>query len=521
MIKLLRPKKGVLQSFLYNLGVSYTKTYLKNNYTTHPYKDSLYGLSSILDNYKIWNQGYRLNNVDEIINLSPPFVAKLGSQFSTISYIDEKRVIYTNDKEKGEMPFSIFKELFSGEVLVAEKKDVSQEPSFWQNLASDIYVFSINTFIILLVISLWCFCAYLSYNYKYSMPFITNSIGIFICSLIVRKQMNIQSKITDKICRVMKRGNCYHVLQSDSAYLFGIISWGTVGISYFTANVLLLAFLPHYINAYMLFNFFCLPYTIWSIVYQKFVIKQWCVLCLIVQCLLWSIFFENVIFYFQWMTVPSLRMAFAISIIYIVVYIAFSQIFDYLMLKKEKDGIEYQYNHLKMKDEVFFAMLQKQKYHEISSEDSQIIFGNPHAHFRMTILTNPHCPPCAELHEQISEFTERYHEDISIQYIFTSFNEELMDHNRYLIAVYNTYSQEECARIYKEWYAGGKNSADRFIKRYPVEMFDILVENENKKHISWKEKNMQDATPAIFINGYELPLGYRIEDVIHFVKSYI
>ena len=41
-------------------------------------------------------------------------------------------------------------------------------------------------------------------------------------------------------------------------------------------------------------NIFTLPYSFWSVWYQKAKAKQWCVLCLIIQALLWTLTKENV-----------------------------------------------------------------------------------------------------------------------------------------------------------------------------------------------------------------------------------
>lgn len=37
-------------------------------------------------------------------------------------------------------------------------------------------------------------------------------------------------------------------------------------------------------------NILCLPYTVWSISYQKFKAKVWCTLCVCVQATLWALF---------------------------------------------------------------------------------------------------------------------------------------------------------------------------------------------------------------------------------------
>ncbi|MDE6299549.1 MAG: hypothetical protein K2M10_07895, partial [Muribaculaceae bacterium] len=44
--------------------------------------------------------------------------------------------------------------------------------------------------------------------------------------------------------------------------------------------------------ALALCNIFCLPFSFWSIWYQRFKAGKWCTLCVTVQCSLWLLFFS-------------------------------------------------------------------------------------------------------------------------------------------------------------------------------------------------------------------------------------
>ena len=48
---------------------------------------------------------------------------------------------------------------------------------------------------------------------------------------------------------------------------------------------------PNRIHDLALINACCLPYTVWSITYQRFVAHHWCTLCVGVQATLWLLFF--------------------------------------------------------------------------------------------------------------------------------------------------------------------------------------------------------------------------------------
>lgn len=80
-------------------------------------------------------------------------------------------------------------------------------------------------------------------------------------------------------------------LEQKASKFFGLFGWSEVGIAYFSVTTLIMLIFPQQIHYLALINGCCLPFTFWSIWYQKFRIKTWCTLCVTTQCLLWLQFF--------------------------------------------------------------------------------------------------------------------------------------------------------------------------------------------------------------------------------------
>ena len=78
---------------------------------------------------------------------------------------------------------------------------------------------------------------------------------------------------------------------------------------------------------------------------------------------------------------------------------------------------------------------------------------------------------------------------------------------------------ENSIPIYKEWYNGAKNEIDSFIKKYPVESEYTKVEEIMSHHNKWCQMINIEATPTIYVNGYELPNWYKVEDLKYFVRQ--
>ena len=115
--------------------------------------------------------------------------------------------------------------------------------------------------------------------------------GIYITWLLVQKSAHIKNKHADAVCSVVEAGGCDDILSTSASKFFGIFGWSEVGFAYFSVSLLCLLIFPQFIGYLALINVICLPFSFWSVWYQKFKAKTWCTLCLCVQSMLWLLFF--------------------------------------------------------------------------------------------------------------------------------------------------------------------------------------------------------------------------------------
>ena len=176
---------------------------------------------------------------------------------------------------------------------------------------------------------------------------------------------------------------------------------------------------------------------------------------------------------------------------------------------------------MKTREEVFKALLEKQPYYPIDTRNSSILFGNPDALLRISILTNPHCGPCAHMHTRVEKLLQKMGDKMCVQYIFSAFSDNLLKSNRFLIATYQNESRAKTEEIYHRWYEKEKNCADTYMQSLGYDITSDSVAEELSRHVQWKETNKLSATPTILVNGYLLPEHYQIEDLAEFVDSAI
>jgi thiol-disulfide isomerase/thioredoxin len=354
---------------------------------------------------------------------------------------------------------------------------------------------------------------------------VINLIGVYICYLLVLKQMHIRSRYADKICTLFSKSDCNNVLESDAAKLWGVFGWSEIGMGYFAANIVILLFLPKLIPYLVSINILALPYTVWSVWYQKIRARQWCPLCLIVQVLLWAIFIINLMFGYinlidfsfhsSFRLVSGAELTMFISQLIIVSCIYAIPVFILtLLLPKLSEGnqvrqLRQEINSIKANDEVFRTLLMQQSFYEVSKSDSHIFFGNPDAKLMITVLTNPFCNPCAKMHSRVENLLKEIDENACIQYIFSAFNESLEYANRYFNAIYIEKGSTAAWQLYSVWFDRGKSLKETFFNDLKLELTNSAIEVDFQKHESWKAKTQLRATPTILINGYKFPDNYK------------
>jgi uncharacterized membrane protein len=519
---------NVFVSFLDLLKVKHTKKFADRYFNEHPHKYNLFGISKMLSDYGIENAGTKIADKEkDIFNIECPFIAHFGNEFVVVHKIGQDKVHYIWNGKNLSIPVDEFIKAWTGIILLAESTKYSIEPDYKDHrkkeqlgLIQDVLLFS--------AVGLLLIIAYFTHslftNTGLTLLLLTYLTGVYISYLLILKQLYIQSKHADKICSLFSKSDCNTVLETSAAKLGGVFGWSEIGFGYFTASVFILLFLPDWASYLALINLFALPYTVWSVWYQKFKAKQWCPLCLIVQILLWVIFILNGLFgyiqlpVFNWVNLVDLL---TVTCIYGTGILSVNILVPLLGKGWMVEHLKQEINSLKANEEVFKTLLQNRSYFEATRSDSQIFFGNPDAGLRITILTNPYCNPCAYMHKRVEKFLKDTNNAVCVQYIFSSFESQWDSINKYLIATYLEKDRNAVLQIFKDWFEKGKQLQEAFFKDFHLDIDNPAVEAEFQNHESWKARTKLRATPTILVNGYQLPENYRIEDLRYFTNLII
>ena len=279
----------IISDFLSALKVPYTKDYTRQRFDGMAFK-TLFGVSNLLKEYGVETSGYQLTDKKDITALKLPFIAQTKEGLVIVKGITEDTVSYLTQGIPENMPLQEFENAWTGNVLCAVALPHAKEPDYGKHLRM---VFIKDAKFILLWVLAGLLVAYLLvvngiWRFWSVWGLIAvDSAGIVLTYMLVQKSLNIKNRVADKVCGVLQEGGCDKILETSASSFFGIFSWSEVGFTYFGVSLLAMLISPSTIHWLSLINICCLPFTVWSIWYQKFRAKHWCTLCVSVQLSLW------------------------------------------------------------------------------------------------------------------------------------------------------------------------------------------------------------------------------------------
>lgn len=288
--------------YLEQLRVPHTRNYSNSRFRKMPFK-SMFGLSKLLEEYGIKSEGYFLTDKSELSLITPPFLAGTPRGYVIVTDMGKDAsgkdtVSYLSYGVKETVPKEEFLGGWDGNVLLSYPSADAAEPDYKKNARLQFFMDAKKW--VLLACAIFVFLYFFISNRIYaslSTVLVTafDIAGLYFTYLLVQKSANIHNAAADSVCGVLQKGGCDKILEMSASKFFGLFGWSEVGFAYFSVSLLALLFFPSTLPWLALCNICCLPFSFWSIWYQKFRAKHWCTLCVSVQALLWLLFFSYLI----------------------------------------------------------------------------------------------------------------------------------------------------------------------------------------------------------------------------------
>lgn len=521
------------------LDAKISRSTLKKEIFEHPDYPAFLSISDVLNNHGIETLIGRFESI-KYPELPVPFLTQTNGKKDIPKYIIVKSVdsdsVQYFDPETQRLATDTLESFInnsSGIVLVAECDNIVQEKNYFNNIKEEKRR-TLSQYLVALSLPLILFFSIIFAFYNEGPSVLLPSIfaiftmlGVFVTILLLWYEVDQDNEFLQQICTQGKRTNCNSILQSKDSKIFGI-SWSSIGFVYFSGSFIMLIVNgitnPTSLNILSLLNLLALPYTAYSIYYQWKIAKQWCVLCLLVQALLLLQF--SIAYLGSWPTLSSFDITattFALLNTITVFSIPFIAVTLLIPIAKKakignKNFLELQ--RLKHDPEIFNSILEKQKLIEHIPTGLGITLGNLNANTKIIKVCNPYCGPCAKAHEPIEQLLEN-NNDLQVQIIFTS-SSDLSDRGshpvKHLLAI-NDVKPNNIKNALDDWYFSENKVYEDFAIKHPM---DCELKEQNEKIDAmrdWCLKTGIQFTPTFFINGYQLPANYGVNDIKYFLST--
>lgn len=323
-----RTDHTLITDLLKVLQVPFTPEYTRQRFEDMPFR-TLFGVSQLLKEYGIESQGYRVGDKSEIANIPTPFIAQTDGGLIIVTKVADGKVNYLTQGNPETMPVSEFESVLTGVVLTVTATRQSREPDYPKHKRLELIGQAKIVILWGLAVALTAYLLITKGTWRYPSVWClltVDCIGLWLTYMLVQKSLRIKNATADKVCGVLQAGGCDSILKTNASSFFGIFSWSEVGFTYFGVSLLTMLIAPGAIHWLALINLCCLPFTVWSIWYQKFRAKHWCTLCVCVQASLWLQFFSYLLGNWQSPLLPLDLGFFALGATYVFVLLGLNRI---------------------------------------------------------------------------------------------------------------------------------------------------------------------------------------------------
>lgn len=503
------------------LKVRYTDAGLKDALSSTPRASSMLGLGAVLLKYGIPNKCVRIVDKADLAHVDTPCIVYFHRTFAIVESVTESGVsLVTSTGMRQQVPLENFFSLWDGVLMLLSVEDYSGEADYAAHrrtaLLSRLKLTALAVCIVLAV-ALVAFANPLSTRPLWWALVLVNAVGVGVSCMLLAKQLHIPVKLVDRICGFAKSSGCDDVASSSGSSLFGVVKLGEVGMAFFLVNVVMLLSFPGSFLSLGAVSVAVLPFSLWSVWYQKFRVRSWCVLCLSALGLMWvqaalycaaclgGLSAVDVRWFCFWLV--------AVSASYGASVLAVNRAMEFIGKSESRKQWQGQYLALKYDGKVVASIEGGAPTFSIAADVcSSLLFGNPEALRRITIVSNPYCGPCAAMHKGIEHLPNEY---VCVSYVMVYFNKGMSLINRYIVGAYQQLGPERAWELLCRWYDGGKSRGESFFEGLGIDPDTPEVHAECEKHEAWCRDERLTGTPTVLVNGREVVYPYDVNDYIY------
>ncbi|MBS1628386.1 MAG: thioredoxin domain-containing protein [Bacteroidetes bacterium] len=347
--------------------------------------------------------------------------------------------------------------------------------------------------------------------------------GIFISRLLVLYVIDKNNTTTAKWCSVSGKFNCNAVLTSPFSKLSKYIHLADIALAYYTTGLLLtvLSLINGYKNECLAVGFFpstlLFAFTFFLLLYQSFIIKSWCKLCLLLTAIIWLqqlveiIYVANIGSINEAIESDKFISFICNALFCVLISSTWLVLKPYILKAKETEQTRKQITKWKTNVHLFNTILKQQRFIETPTWSDDFVIGNAAAKLQLTTAFNPYCPACSYEYKMLKEILKLYpnHIGLTVKFrVITAIKSKHTEAVQYLLHEYFSQATENRINILEQWF--DKHDLQVLKEKYGNinEQYKELMQ----KHEQWFNNAQITHTPTLFVNGYEFPQPFNLRD---------
>ncbi|WP_303207691.1 vitamin K epoxide reductase family protein [Bacteroides oleiciplenus] len=498
----------VLYCYLRALSVKVSRSTVRRLLDT-PLGDGIRGISDALDMLLVKNEVYQLPSSDYFLQLESPFITMLKvdrNPFCVVTKKGDSIVEFIDgDGQKRSMTMDKFLQQWTGTVLFGEPTEKTLNEHYYVMKNIIFYLLRYKFVIAILFILILGMQAAFSQNQPFAFIayLCTLSFGILVSIAILYKEW-VNEQFMESFCHIGKVVNCNEVLHSKGANIAGV-GLGELSLLYFA--VLFLFSLIRWNDFYGISVICCVAataFTLYSIIYQVFILHKGCMLCMLVNLAVWgnatTLYMLRNYFDIDF-SFTSFSVFIAIGCICLILGI---QIRTIQNRERERVSLKEHLGSLFNSETFQMLLALKPQIEEMASLDitlhSQDTGGS-----EVMIVTNPNCKNCARIHRHVKEIASR----IPVSLVFLTFPNDRLGEKiaQIVIAAYYMDGWDKAMQLLEEWYE------TKCIKE--VDDYSITTEVQDlwmKQQVYCRRQRI-NKTPSVIVSKHYIPEVYPLSDL--------
>ena len=500
----------VLYRYLRALSVKVSRCTVSRLLDT-PVGNSMRGISDALDALYIRNEVYQLPpSADYFVQVDTPFITMLQvdkNPFCVVTKKDDFIVEFSYSEGKNHrIEVDTFLKKWTGTVLLSETTEDTPSDSLytWKNIGHSLLKHK-AVIAIFLVLFLGLFTAFRQ-EYPQTLTGYLGvlSLGILVSTAILYKEQ-FNDSFLESFCHIGKVVDCNQVLHSKGASIAGV-GLGELSLFYFATLFLFCTLCPaDFYGIAVLCCAAALGFTLYSVIYQIFILHKGCILCMLVNITIWisaAILYGSSHHSEFYISLSALSALAAIGCIGLIAGASIKALYKD---QKEKIVLQHRITAL-LNPEVFQSLLPLEAHIEKPiAVDVALLNQGGENRDRLMIVTNPNCGNCAKVHRQIKELSST----VPMSMVLLTFPSDRLGERvaQTIIAAYLAEGWHKAMSLLEEWY---KNRRISEADKYPVTPEAERIWREQQEYCL---KQGINKTPVAIRAGYYIPEVYSLAEL--------